>query len=232
MLSGWKMAARRNTGVSLSWQFSPPPPPGDQSQPDPRFLEDNKHFIVLANIVHQHGGLTGELQELLDGLREEKMQNMYRTCGEEEEKRKFQDLLNKKYGNISAETIDKDDITEDTLDIAADLYFTVITCPFQNDKMSFIFKFYKKLFEKESLETALKSLARILYVMVNENNGVYEYEEYNIAKALFDKTTSVLNLKNRDIAMMTTPASELERYQTNFISNRNITQSKKNQNKS
>ena len=79
----------------------------------------------------------------------------------------------------------------------------------------------------------MKTLARILYVMVNENNNkVYQYEEYNIAKALFDKLTSVFNLRNRDIAMMTTAASELELYhgKKNFTSNTNIT-GKENQNK-
>ena len=97
--------------------------------------------------------------------------------------------------------------------------------------MAFILKFYKNLFERESLETALKSLARILYVMVNENNKVYEYEEYNIAKALFVKTSQVLDLQNSDIALMTTAASELELYkgQQNWTTNLNITQSKENQ---
>ena len=161
------------------------------------------------------------------------MQNMYRTCREAEEKRKFQDLINEKYENISAEPIHKNDIMEETLEIAADMYFTVITCPFQNSKMSFILKFYKKLFEEESLETALKSLARILYVMVNENNKVYDYEEYNIAKALFDKTSRVLNLQNREIVLLTTAASELELYkgQQNWTLNLNITPSKENQTK-
>ena len=213
--------------MRLSWQYSPPPPPGDQSQPDQRYLEDNKHFIGLANLIHQHGGLTEDIQALLEAFKEAKMQKMYWTCRVAEEERKFQDLINEKYENFSTEPIHKDDITEETLEIAADVYFTVITCPFENSRMSYIVKLYKRLFEGESLETALKSLARILYVMVNENNKVYEYEEYNIAKALLDKTTRVLNLKHRDIAMMTTAASELERYQgqKNFTMNLNITQS-------
>ena len=236
MLDGWKTTSRRNTGVRLSWQYSPPPP-GD-IQPDQRYLEANKHFILLANGIHQHhGGLTGDLQELLDDIREKKMWNMYTGCTEAEEKSKLQDLLSKRYENIAAEAIHKDDITEETLEIAAEIYFTVVTCPFVNSRISSILqpvhRFYKDLFERQSLETALKSLARILYVMVNENEKVYQYEEYNVAKALFDKVTTVLKLKNRDIAMMTTAASELERYQgqTNFTPNLNITQSKENQNK-
>lgn len=230
MLSGWKTTSRRNTGLRLSWQYSPPPP-GDL-QPDQSYLQHNKHFILLANLITQHDDLTGDLEELLGGVREEKMQNVYRTCTEAEEKRKFQDLISEKYGNITAEPIHPDDIKGKTLEIAADIYFTVVTCPFQNSRISGILHFYKNLFERQSLETVLKSLARILYVMVNENNKVYEYEEYNVAKALFDKVTAVLNLKNRDIAMMTTAASVLERYQgqTNFTQNLNITQSKETQN--
>ena len=218
--------------MRLSWHYSPPPP-GD-IQPDQRFLEANKHFILLANVIHQQDcGLTGDLQELLDDIREEKMRDMSRGCTEAKEKMKFQDLISKRYENITTEPIHKDDITEETLEIAAEIYFTVVTCPFQNSRISSILQFYRNLFETQSLETALKSLARILYVIVNENEKVYQYEEYNVAKALFDKVTTVLKLKNRDIAMMTTAASELERYQgqTNFTPNLNITQSKENQNK-
>ena len=231
MFSAWNSTSRRNTGVRLTWQFSPLEV---QSQPEQRFLEDNKHFILLANVIHQHDfGSTGNLQELKDSFREMKMQD--RGCKEGEIGQTVQDFLSEKFENISSEPIHNDDITEETLEIAADLYFTVLTCPFQNSKISWILYFYKNLFERQSLETALKTLARILYVMVNENNNkVYQYEEYNIAKALFDKLTSVFNLRNRDIAMMTTAASELELYhgKKNFTSNTNITRkSKDNQNK-
>ena len=35
-------------------------------------------------------------------------------------------------------------------------------------------------------------------------------EHYNTAKALFDKTTTMMNLRYKDIALMTTGASELK----------------------
>ena len=144
------------------------------------------------------------------------------TCLVKEEKIKFQDLLSEKYANMPAEPIHKNEITEETLEIAADIYFIVVTCPFQMDKMLVIQRlynhrsiltFYKNLFRTQSLETALKSLARILYVIVNENGKVFRYEDYDIAKALLDKTTALLKLKNRDIFITTTPASEMKLFE-------------------
>ena len=180
--------------------------------------------------------LTGDVQGIKDLIREEKKKNMYGTCLEKEEKIKFQDFLSEKYGNIPAEPIHMSEITEETLEIAADIHFIVVTCPFQMDKMLVIQRlynhrsiltFYKNLLRTQSLETALKSLARILYVMVNENGKVFRYEDYNIARALFEKTTALLELKNRDIFMTTTPASEIELFeeQATFRQNPNKTRS-------
>ena len=69
--------------------------------------------------------------------------------------------------------------------------------------------FYKTLFEDFPLITILKSLIRILTV-ANENKLSMHY---NIAKPFLNKITRMINLRYRDIAAMTTKASETELYQ-------------------
>ena len=71
-----------------------------------------------------------------------------------------------------------------------------------------IVTFYRELIENFPLETVLKTLARILLVAKEKKLT----EHYEIAKTLFDKTRTMMNLQYRDIAVMTTGAKELELY--------------------
>ena len=58
------------------------------------------------------------------------------------------------------------------------------------------------------LETILKTLARVLFVAKEKELT----EHYQAAKAILDKSTTMMDLKYRDIAVMTTGAAELELY--------------------
>ena len=64
------------------------------------------------------------------------------------------------------------------------------------------------MFENFSLETVLRTLARILYVAREKRLA----EHYNTAWTLFDKTTRMMELQHRDIALLTTGAAELEHF--------------------
>ena len=110
------------------------------------------------------------------------------------------------FGNISKEAIYSQEITDSTLEIAASLYFDIAFCA-EHD--SLLVTWYQNLLEKFSLETVLKSLARILSVSKEKKLT----EHYQTAKDIFDKTTTIMNLVYRDIAVLTTGAKELEFYQ-------------------
>ena len=92
------------------------------------------------------------------------------------------------------------------MDISAAIYFEIVFCPdFDHGTVHF----YEELFNHFSLETIIKSLARILLVS-NENNLS---QHYIIAKVLFDELSSKVKFHYRDIAVLTTQASQLEQYQ-------------------
>ena len=116
-----------------------------------------------------------------------------------------------KFGNISTEPIYAEEITEESLEIANSITFAICFCSsdLESDNKDFeLKKFYQELFEKFSLETVLKVLARI--TSFTKEKKLVQY--YNTAKKLFDKTTRIMNLRNKDIAVLTTADSELDLY--------------------
>ena len=92
------------------------------------------------------------------------------------------------------------------LEIATSLYHRIVFCP---DYDPLIVKYYEDLVTNFPLETILKTLARVLLVAKEKKLT----EHYQTAKALLDKITTMMNLQYRDIAVMTTGASELKLYQ-------------------
>ena len=72
-----------------------------------------------------------------------------------------------------------------------------------------IVDFYKLPFESFSFESVLKTLARTLTVSKQKNLMMH----YTIAKNLFDKTTSMMEMQYKEIAVSTIAATELKLYQ-------------------
>ena len=126
-------------------------------------------------------------------------------CTTEKFSQNIEKKMIEKFGHISTEPIFVDEITEESLEIANSIAFKIFFC---SSKVELL-KFYQELFENFSLETVLKVLGRILSV-TKEKSLLTPH--YNLAKALFDKTTILMDLESKDIAVLTTAASELEQY--------------------
>ena len=143
------------------------------------------------------------MEGLVDDITREKMNGESYNEGEVSETAEI--LISDLSQNISMEAISKEEITKDTLERAAAIYFRNVFCPDYDPE---IVKFYQDLFENFSLETVLRTLARILYVAREKRLA----EHYNTAWTLFDKTTRMMELQHRDIALLTTGAAELEHF--------------------
>ena len=128
------------------------------------------------------------------------------TCTVGDIYERSKDILYSKYEKVPVEPSYKNEISEETLEEATEIYFRIAFCP---DIEQEVVEFYQKLFQYSPPETVLKTLVRILYV-ANENKWT---EHYNIAKTLFDKTANTMDLHFRDLAVLTTTASDLELYQ-------------------
>ena len=176
----------------MSWHISPP----QEIRPDDRFVSDNKAFIGLANIIHENNGVSRELKDLVN-------QNILK-CKNEAVGQKIEQNIIKKFSNISTKPIYAEEITEESLDMANAIIFGLFFCSSEIK----LLKMYQKIIQEYPLETVLKVLARMLSVP-NEKKLT---RHYNTAKNLFDKTSSLMNLTNRHIAVLTTAASDLARY--------------------
>ena len=176
----------------------------EESVLDYRFAEENKYFRLLANVIHEQGGVTQDMEDLLREIREnEKMINSDCKAGILSSESKSS--INKKINISNDAAIYENEISEEHLKIAARIYFGIVFCPNQDQET---INFYQKLFLNFPLETVLKTFTRILL----EANEKKLTEHYQAAKTLFDKTTEMMNLQYRDIALMTTGFSDLEQY--------------------
>ena len=143
------------------------------------------------------------MEGLVDHITREKMKGG--SCNEGEVSKTADILTSGISQNLSMEAVSKEEIIKDTLERAAAIYFRIVFCPDYDPE---IVKFYQDLFENFSLETVLRTLARILYVAREKRLA----EHYNTAWTLFDKTTRMMELQHRDIALLTTGAAELEHF--------------------
>ena len=197
----WKN--KRHTGMKVSWRYEISPE--EESALDYRFAEENKYFTLLANVIHEQGGLTRDMEDLLREIRE-KDKLVKPDCEVGLLSNESKSSIDKKFGNISHDAaIYKDEIREEHLEIAARIYFEIVFCPTLDPQT---INFYQKLFLNFPLETVLKTFTRILL----EANEKKLREHYQAAEAMFDKTTGMMKLQYRDIAVMTTGFSDLEQY--------------------
>ena len=166
-------------------------------------MEYNKPFIHLANILHEGQGVSVDLKHVVDDI--------FTHCANERiSQKEIEQKIMEKFGNTSTEPIYADEITEENLEIANSITFAIYFCSSDviSKKNRDVIKFYQELFEKFSLEIVLKVLARIISLTKEKKQVPY----YNTAKKLFDKTTRIMNLRNKDIAVLTTAVSELDLY--------------------
>ena len=114
-----RLWAQRNTGMRLSWYYLPQ----QNISANPMFVEDNKLFILLANVVHQQG-VTAEIEQ---HIREITIDPNITV------QMKWQELRGERllelYANYSKKPIYKDDISYETLDITAEIYSRLLSPP-------------------------------------------------------------------------------------------------------
>ena len=198
----YRWTNKRHTGLTVSWHYTPP----QDTQPDPSFTEDNKHFVQLARII-QLQGVGGEegLEGLVLDMRREKMEEERESCQLGKVSKTAEKILSEIYQNLSIEAVENQEITKETLERATAIYIRLVFCPDYDPE---IVKFYHDLFENFSLETILRTLARILYVAREKRLT----EHYSTAWTLFDKITRMMELQHKDIALMTTGFTDLKQY--------------------
>ena len=200
-IKGWKN--RRNTGMKVNWYYTDNNGDTENNYLDDKYskyLDDNREFTWLANIIHEKGPQLGnKLLKLSTSVIKfgEKCKNGMKQSDE-----KFSNLA--EYTNVSNKV--NNDVSDETLELAFKIYFSLVFCP---DNLDPTVEFYQNLFENFPVEAILKTLARLVYVAREKKLA----EHYTIAMFFFNEITATLSLTNKDIAVMTTSFTELQEYE-------------------
>ena len=107
----WK--AKRNTGMKVSWRYEPAP--ATEVRAEERYVEDNKLFILLANIVHQYNGTTEELEDLVKTISKEKQKEKQTLKSEVCRNLEDEKITSNTFKNISTKPIYNPEITNESL---------------------------------------------------------------------------------------------------------------------
>ena len=111
-----------------SWQFN------ETVEGERKYLTDNKYFIQLVNILHLNGDILPEddLKTIRYKFLNEKTSIECDSYGKLEDYATLAEELMKKYENFSSQPIYSHEVTEETLESAAKIYFNLVHCPTDN----------------------------------------------------------------------------------------------------
>ena len=99
------------------------------------------------------------------------------------------------------------EISEEALETVIKFYFQLIFCP-NYDPYLVTTNFYLRLVRELPPETFLKTMLRIVYQARDKKLT----EHLSIARTLFHKAATMMNLRYKDIAVLTMTTSQLELY--------------------
>ena len=176
-------------GMRVTWRYN------DTVTPERNFLSKNEQFTLLANIVHQ-----SQHSHQLWGLVRESRDKLWRVKREEDCRKNMfvnQELLGgniEEIGgglNLTVSSAVRDDVTEETLRAAAELYIYLIYCP--TDKRKQWLEFYINL-----LRRPLKTIILTLSSIMSKKRMMSNFE-FNLASKIFTKISSVFDLKSGHI---------------------------------
>ena len=99
--------------MKVSWRNEQAP--GTEVRAEERYVEDNKLFILLANIIHQYNGTTEELEDLVTTITKEKQKEKQTLKSQVCRNGENENMISNKYKNISTKPIYNGVITNKSL---------------------------------------------------------------------------------------------------------------------
>ena len=175
-----------------SWRFN------ETVEGERKYLSDNKHFIQLVNLLHARGHTITEdhLKTIRYRLLNDKTSIVCDRYGKLPEYALLAVELIKEYDNISSQPIYITEVTEETLETAAEIYFKLTNCPTYNVEMK---DYYLKLIKDFPLSTIIITLARLTSTQIESKSVKLES-----ARLLLLRVSDILDLDYRRILAVTT----------------------------
>ena len=114
----------------MSWHFEASEEENENTEEyeyENKYEYNNQYFIKLANIIHEQNGVTDEMKAMTDTIWLGKIEEETCTVGDIYERSK--DILYSKYEKVPVEPSYKNEISEETLEEATEIYFRIAFCP-------------------------------------------------------------------------------------------------------
>ena len=102
---------------------------------------------------------------------------------------------------------------------AGEMYIYLIYCPTDDTRLSHWLTFYKDLFHNSSLATIALTVSRLVTTVPEERE-----KELQLARLMFDKVSTVLGLRSRDLSVLTSSHSDNVENELTARHYRNISQ--------
>ena len=171
--------------MRVSWQSSP----AEKLQPYYKYVEANRDFIHLANLMHVHG-LSREVESVVENRMRQTQEEDNCTMADIAQSLRNHTVASPESAELAELTgpVYKEEITEETLEAAAHVYFGLKFCP---DYDTEVVTFYQDLLDNFSTEAVLRTLARLLYVASERRLT----EQYNTARTVLDSLAGRLHLQ-------------------------------------
>ena len=197
----WK--TRRNTGMRVSWRYTSP------AEPENKAKTANRLYIKLANALHQTEYSRQELSAMARSARLQYLSglifSMQLKCNGGKYSPRLEEKLYDQLGNVSSDEIFRHEVSQDTLEEAADIYIYLVHCPDNYHPIMSLKGFYSRVIEKSSLRTLLIVLARMIFTARSSE----KMSEMRTATLLLRKLSEKIEFGYETLDIMTSGLSDI-----------------------
>ena len=174
----------------------------------------NQLFIKMVNVLHDPAkGSKPNVENIARSTRLDFLSGLIFSyqlkCTKGRYSPQLEEAVSDQLGNVSSEDIYRKEVSQETLQQAAEIYIYLVHCPDNYYPILSLKGFYTPLIEKSSLRTLLLSLARMISTTrTQERTG-----EMTTATLLLRKLSGKIELGYEDLDILTSSYSDIRNNQ-------------------
>lgn len=190
--------------MRVSWRYT-----ANVSQENPA-KSRNQLFSKIVNVLHDHTeGNNPSVENIARSTRLDFLSGLIFSyqlkCLKGMYSPQLEESFSDQLGNISSEDVFRTEVSQETLQRAAEIYIYLVHCPDNYYPILSLKGFYTPLIEKSSLRTLLLSLAR----MISTTRNQLRTAEMTTATLLLRKLSGKMKLGYEDLDILTSSFSDI-----------------------
>ena len=195
--------------MRVRWRYT-----AKANQENPGKKNQNQLFIKMVNVLHDPAlGNNQNIENIARSTRLEFLSSLIFNYQLKCQKGRYSPLLEERVsdelGNISSQDIFRKEVSQATLQRAAEIYIYLVHCPDNYSPIERLAGFYSPVIEKSSLRTLLLSLARMISTTRNQQRA----GEMTTATLLLRKLSEKMKLNYEDLDILSSSYSDIRNNQ-------------------